>query len=167
VRWLILLEGAWLALLGIVIGLAGAVAAAQAMRGLVCEYTRYDELPVLLNRFRRAIAEPDARATNWSFDIGSGSYKGELHIVREDAPSTPRPREEIAVVARRDPNSQLPQLPHRYSRLARDPQFIGDHTVKYGNTTLYALTARCRGNEEDDAVDDAVREFLEYTATSK
>jgi ABC-type antimicrobial peptide transport system permease subunit len=34
VRRMILREGAWLVLLGIVIGLAGAVAAAQAVRGL-------------------------------------------------------------------------------------------------------------------------------------
>jgi predicted permease len=42
VRRLILREGAWLALLGIVIGLAGAVAAAQAMRGLLFGVRSWD-----------------------------------------------------------------------------------------------------------------------------
>jgi predicted permease len=42
VRRLILREGAWLAMLGIVIGLAGAVAAAQAMRGLLFGVRSWD-----------------------------------------------------------------------------------------------------------------------------
>jgi hypothetical protein len=73
----------------------------------------------------------------------------------------------IAVVAKRDPDTQLPLLPEPYGGLApwcQAPRFIGAHTVKYGDTEVYALIARCRGDEDDSAIRAAACEFLDYLA---
>jgi len=144
---------------------------AQQMNITVCEFSDFADLPDMLEHLARAIAKPPARATSWSFMVESTCQeKADLQIVCEDAPSKPPPGEIIAFVARRDPKTNLPVLPSQYAWLRPREQLvrhIGQHTVQYGETGVYAVTARCRGDEDDSAVDTAVREFLEHITPPK
>lgn len=143
---------------------------AEEMNITVCEFADFAELPELLERLKLALAMPHARATSWSFAVESKcGKKGDLQIVREDAPSRPRDHETIAFVASRDHETNLPHLPERYAWLSerhQPPRLVGVHTVQYGDTEMYALTARCRGDEDDSAVDAAMIEFLRHISGS-
>lgn len=136
---------------------------ADQMNITVCEFDDYNDLPRYLQRLQSAISNPQARNTGWSFAVGSGrSAKGDLNIVRDDAPLRPGSDEVIALVARRDALGR-PLLQQRYADVDREyPSLrpIGKHVLKYGDAEIYAVTARCRGDEDDSAVDDAVHELL-------
>src|SRR5262249_29896238 len=137
---------------------------ADQMNITVCEFDSYEELPKYLQKLQDTIANPQARNTRWSFAVGSSpDAENDLDIVRDDAPLKPGPHEVIALVARRDAANR-PILQPPYEKLngqARSLQYIGNHVVKYGDADIYAVTARCRGDEDDSAVDDAVRELLD------
>jgi hypothetical protein len=137
---------------------------ADQMNITVCEFDCYEELPNYLQQLQNAIANPQARNTRWSFAVGSSpDAEDDLDIVRDDAPLKPGPHEVIALVARRDTDNR-PMLQPPYEELNRQYrslQSIGNHVLKYGDADIYAVTARCRGDEDDSAVDDAVRELLD------
>jgi hypothetical protein len=129
----------------------------------VCEFEDYGELPGWLERLRAEIEAPQARSTGWLFSMRSApGIQCDLQVVRTDAPVKPGADEAIALVARRQ--DDRPLLEERYAVWERENpslRFIGNHVVEYGGKQIYAVTARCRGDEDDGAVDDAVREFLD------
>ncbi|HEY2015006.1 MAG TPA: SIR2 family protein [Bryobacteraceae bacterium] len=137
---------------------------ADQMNITVCEFKHYEELPEMLGRLRDAIADAPVRSTGWSYTVGiTPECKVDLEIVREEAPLRPNSEEVVALVARRDSNDR-PVLEGKFAALDREHhclEKIGNHTVKYGAAEIYAVTARCKGDEDDSAVDEAVREFLD------
>jgi hypothetical protein len=141
---------------------------ADQMNITVCEFDSYDELPKRLRLLRQAIENPESRNTGWSFTVGPDpKTRNDLSIVREAAPLRPGPHEVIAIVARRDLQDDRPVLEPPYAELAREYPllcFNDRHIVKYGDLEIYAVTALCRENEDDSAVDDAVSELLNEIA---
>ena len=137
---------------------------ADQMNITVCEFEEYEELTGWLNHLKRAIESPQARHISWSFAIRSKTDESDLEITCGDIPSKPGHNSAIAFAVRRDKETNLPVLPERYTFLRReqpDLHFIGKHLVKYGNKEFYAVTARCRGNEDDTAVAEAVQELFD------
>ena len=140
---------------------------ADQMNITVCEFDNLAcDLPVWLAQLRDSIDGPRrVRNTEWSFAVGAGVGADELKIVREDAPVRPGPREVVALVAGRDKHKQQPILTGAYKELDGESQrAIGNHIVRYDDSGVYAVTARCKGNEDDGAVDEAVIEFLDEIA---
>jgi hypothetical protein len=129
----------------------------------VCEFKDWGDLPGKLECLGSAIRNPRARSAGWSFEVGhSPADENDLEIVLGLVALKPGPHEVIALAAHRDEHN-LPCLDPEYAQLSEQypsPQLIGDHIFKYGDEEVYALTARSHKDDDDNAVDDLVSEFL-------
>jgi hypothetical protein len=142
---------------------------ADQMNITVCEFRKWEELPNWLDCLKKEIDKPGARSAGWSFVIEpSPQTEPDLEIVTgRQSPEVAGAREAIAFVARRD-KKDLPILPDQFKHLALErPCPISDHIFLYPTSHVYAVTARCRKNDDGRAVYFAARDLLEeVTATN-
>jgi hypothetical protein len=132
----------------------------------VCEFpegSNWDELPNWLDCLKEEIQNPKARGTGWLFSIEpSSGAKPDLEIVRGSAPQDSRKNEAVAFVARRNEND-LPIPPPPFVDLAGEPhcKFDGhEHIFYYPARGMYAVTAHCRPDDDDSAVEGALHDLL-------
>jgi len=129
----------------------------------VCEFPegKWWHIPYWLDCLSKEIDKPKARSTSWSYAIEPSTKAGaELQIERGLAP-TLSVGEVIGFVTGRDENDQ-PKLPPRFADLAGERHFKveGEHVWYYPDRHLYAVTARCRQDEDDSAVQNALHDLL-------
>jgi hypothetical protein len=141
---------------------------ADQMNITVCEFPRgqWEQLPNWLNSLKEEIERPRARSSGWSFAVGPcPEAVTALQIARHAAPVAPLDGEAIAFVARRE--NGLPVPPKEFAHLTGEvPEPLSEHVFSYPGRRIYAVTAR-RGTEDDNsAVQQAAREFLETIAIS-
>lgn len=137
---------------------------ADQMNITVCEFEEFEELTSWLEILKRAIEYPIVHNTHWSFALRPSAEVGwDLEITRAEVSVRPGPDVAIAFAVRRD-GEDRPILPEKYSFLSREcpePHNTGYHLSKFGEQQVYAVTARCKGNEDDTAVSQAVHELFD------
>ena len=138
---------------------------ADQMNITVCEFDEYNELEGWLEHLKREIECPRSQNTSWSFAIRSmAETQSDLEITRRNVSVADSPNAAIALVARRDKDTDRPILPPEFASLVPKslcPHKICNHVCQYGNEDLYAVTARCTDTEDDTAVAEAVKELLD------
>lgn len=142
---------------------------ADQMNITVCELPKDDkdwqELPNWLTRLKEEIDMPRARSIRWSFAIGpdadSQHVASDLEIVRGLAPEQPDPGEAVAFVTPRDKDGAPVPLDQFEDLADKLKPTDSEHVFEYPNHRLYAVTARCRGNDDDTAVNSAVDALLD------
>jgi hypothetical protein len=139
---------------------------ADQMNITVCEFPKGDwaKLPLWLDDLKYAIERPKARNSRWCFGTGCPARSGpDLEIVCGQTHVDPAEGEAIAFVARRD-RCGIPVPPPPFSGLASGPKTqISPHVFEYPGP-VYAVTARCHDDDDDQAVYKASREFLEFVS---
>lgn len=138
---------------------------ADQMNITVCEFPRgkWEELPYWLDCLSKEIEKPKARSTGWSYAIESSTKaRTDLQIVRGPAPRKPRAGETVAFVARRNESGD-PIPPPPFADLASEPhrKVEGhEHLFFYPDRRVYAVTAHCRPNDDESAVEEALSDLL-------
>jgi hypothetical protein len=136
---------------------------ADQMNITVCEFEDWNQLPLWLDRLAQAVTQPAVKSVRHTFCVNNTDACTTIEIVdSRNPPVKPQDHEAVCFVAQRRDEKRLAPPPFDDLDLTAWP--VDQQVYRIGDSQVFAVTARRRENDADDAVNSACLAVLRLMA---
>jgi len=132
---------------------------ADQMNITVCEFDDWKTLPVWLDRLAEAINQPAIKSVRHTFSVAGDACTTIDIVDSRNPPVEPQDHEAVFFVAQRRDNKRLAPPPFDQLDLTAWP--VDQQVLQIGASQVFAVTARRRDDDADDAVNSACLAVLD------